>query len=101
MSTITELVAPPEFIHQRIAQFEQQFSAFASTLPLGHPLRVRLAPLAKEMGSILAALKVPNLSAAETSGIVERWDSWTETFNDISDPAFDEELEHLFIALPS
>jgi hypothetical protein len=101
MSLVTELIAPPSHIHSRIAEFERDFVEFASSVPPRSPLRQELSPLSKDLSDILVSLTRPNLDAAATSKIIDRWDEWSERFGAVTDPLFDEELEHLFIALPS
>lgn len=100
MSVITELIAPPQHIHEKIATFQQSFHEFAVSLPASSTLRQQLAPLWSELSGIVAALTKPSLDASATSKIVDRWDDWCERFGQINDPVFEEELQDLFIAMP-
>jgi len=100
MSIITELVAPPQHIHEKIATFQESFRQFAASLPARSALRQCLVPLWDELSGIVTALTKSNLDASATSKIVDRWDAWCERFGQINDPLFEEELEHLFIAMP-
>jgi hypothetical protein len=100
MSLVTELIAPPSYVHSRIAEFQEDFLEFASSVPAGNPLREELSPLSIDLADILVSLESPRLDAAGTSKLIDRWDEWSERFGALTDPAFEEALEHLFIALP-
>jgi len=89
--------------HDTIAEFQELFLAFVSSVPCRSELSEDLSELSRDLSSLLSALK-PDLDVRATAVLHNGWDEWCEKFGQrlaqINDPQFDENLRHPFIVLP-
>ena len=99
--TVIECVSTPSYIAAQLSYFERHaFSDLVTAASKDRQFFPRVGCLQQQLRRLIRLCEHA-VTVQETLFVVEEWDRWCESFEQLEDPAFEEEILDVFMALPA